>query len=264
MWSGRQVRLRARRQLGFLYEVDCTFMFHCVAKFTSHRLEDCSNHTDPTVVLFYNVADCIFRHEEVLLTESGTRLNTAQTLRGFYERVANGNVPSRRSDAGLHNEKAQPSSGPGSSIPMVHALQRSQIALRQRGPVSSAGLDCSLDDRFEIERSPFICCFIIADALNTTTRRGEIGTSTPVFGFRPIRSPFRRTSNVPNDDSLTVSPLRVLSAIIIVRIRAGSPQTLRDALIETNLARARLIALSCPPGTQYTKARLQCPAWIPR
>ena len=32
-----------------------------------------------------------------------------------------------------------------------------------------------------------ICCFMIAEGLNTTTRRGEIGTSMPVLGLRPRR-----------------------------------------------------------------------------
>src|SRR5579864_7691193 len=33
-----------------------------------------------------------------------------------------------------------------------------------------------------------------------------MGTSSPVFGFRPMRWLFWRTANVPNDESLTVSP----------------------------------------------------------
>lgn len=35
----------------------------------------------------------------------------------------------------------------------------------------------------------------------------------PVFGFRPMRWPFLRTVNVPNDDSLTVSPRAMQSVI---------------------------------------------------
>src|SRR5258707_340363 len=35
-----------------------------------------------------------------------------------------------------------------------------------------------------------MCCLRIADGLNTITRRGEIGTSVPVLGLRPIRCPF--------------------------------------------------------------------------
>jgi hypothetical protein len=34
--------------------------------------------------------------------------------------------------------------------------------------------------------------FRTADGLNTMMRRGEIGTSLPVFGLRPIRRPFLR------------------------------------------------------------------------
>ena len=44
------------------------------------------------------------------------------------------------------------------------------------------------------------------DGLKTITRRGSIGTSTPVFGLRPTRSPLLRTMNEPNEDSFTVSP----------------------------------------------------------
>src|ERR1700731_4358663 len=64
-------------------------MLHCVTKFASKRLEDRPNHAVASVVLFYNVANCIFRHVEVLLADCGTRLNTAESLGGFYERVAN-------------------------------------------------------------------------------------------------------------------------------------------------------------------------------
>ena len=53
---------------------------------------------------------------------------------------------------------------------------------------------------------PLMRCLRIADGLNTMTRRGEIGTSLPVFGLRPIRWPFLRTTNEPNEDSFTVSP----------------------------------------------------------
>jgi len=48
--------------------------------------------------------------------------------------------------------------------------------------------------------------FMRADALNARTRLALITTSTPVFGFLPIRWAFLRTVNVPNPGSLTVSP----------------------------------------------------------
>jgi len=59
----------------------------------------------------------------------------------------------------------------------------------------------------------WILRFIIAEALKTATRRGTIGTSTPVLGFRPMRWPFLRTVNVPNDDNFTASPLAMVSVI---------------------------------------------------
>src|SRR5258708_36712702 len=49
--------------------------------------------------------------------------------------------------------------------------------------------------------------------LNTNTRRGEIGTSMPFLGLRPIRWPFLRTTNEPNDDNFTVSPFSRQSVI---------------------------------------------------
>ena len=36
--------------------------------------------------------------------------------------------------------------------------------------------------------------------------RGRIGTSSPVFGLRPMRCALSRTENVPNDETLTNSP----------------------------------------------------------
>ena len=51
--------------------------------------------------------------------------------------------------------------------------------------LESAGKDAAADQ----VAAPFLLmrCFRIADGLNTITRRGEIGTSVPVFGLRPIR-----------------------------------------------------------------------------
>jgi hypothetical protein len=84
-WSSRQVCFCTRRQLGFLYEVKCAFVLHRVTKFAVKSLEDRPNYAAPTIDLFYNVANCIFRFEEVLLADGRTRLDTVETLRGFYE-----------------------------------------------------------------------------------------------------------------------------------------------------------------------------------
>src|SRR5437762_1648271 len=40
-------------------------------------------------------------------------------------------------------------------------------------------------------------------ARKVITRRGAIGTSTPVFGLRPTRSPLSRRMNVPKPEILT-------------------------------------------------------------
>src|SRR4029079_2636566 len=74
--------------------------------------------------------------------------------------------------------------------------------LFHRRPTPSApGLN-----RYFASGSPLMRCLRIADALNTTTRRAEIGTSLPVLGLRPTRWPFLRTTNEPKEDNFTVSP----------------------------------------------------------
>src|SRR3546814_1773883 len=44
------------------------------------------------------------------------------------------------------------------------------------------------------------------EARKVRTRRGEIGTSTPVFGFRPILCVLSRKTNVPKPEIFTFSP----------------------------------------------------------
>src|SRR5258708_1690670 len=68
-----------------------------------------------------------------------------------------------------------------------------------------------------------MCSLRIADGLNTMTRRGEIGTSDPVLGLRPIRCPFLRTTKEPNDESFTVSPRSRQSVISLrfIYVEAG-------------------------------------------
>jgi hypothetical protein len=81
----------------------------------------------------------------------------------------------------------------------------SGVIARRIDPVASPG-------KFGLAQF-WIFCFIIAEGLKSTTRRGEIGTSTPVFGFRPIRWVFMHTVNVPNDDSFTISSRAMASVI---------------------------------------------------
>src|SRR5689334_20650424 len=61
------------------------------------------------------------------------------------------------------------------------------------------------------------------------TRRGEIGTSVPVFGFRPIRCPFLRTMNEPNEDSFTVSPFSRQSVISFKTSSTKAEDSVRDS-----------------------------------
>src|SRR5246127_4550743 len=71
-------------------------------------------------------------------------------------------------------------------------------------------------------------CLRIADGLNTITRRGEIGTSVPVFGLRPMRWPFLRTTNEPKDDSFTVSPPSRQSVISFSTSSTSAEDSVRD------------------------------------
>src|SRR5215468_3220450 len=90
---------------------------------------------------------------------------------------------------------------------------------------------CSLSREFRYFRaseSVLMRCLRIADGLNTITRRGEIGTSVPVFGFRPIRWPFLRTTNEPNDESFTVSPRSRQSVISFSTSSTSAEDSVRD------------------------------------
>src|SRR5262249_21994010 len=71
-------------------------------------------------------------------------------------------------------------------------------------------------------------CLRIADGLNTITRRGEIGTSVPVFGLRPMRWPFLRTTKEPNEESFTVSPRSRQSVISFNTSSTSADDSVRD------------------------------------
>ncbi len=79
------------------------------------------------------------------------------------------------------------------------------------------------------DRWPLILCLRIADGLNTITRRGEIGTSVPVFGLRPMRWPFLRTMKEPNEDSFTVSPFSRQSVISFSTNSTNADDSVRDS-----------------------------------
>src|SRR5215813_2058781 len=81
---------------------------------------------------------------------------------------------------------------------------------------------------FRASESALMRCLRIADGLNTITRRGEIGTSLPVFGLRPILWPFLRTTNEPNDESFTVSPRSRQSVISFKTSSTSVADSVRD------------------------------------
>src|SRR5271166_3058123 len=76
--------------------------------------------------------------------------------------------------------------------------------------------------------SALMRCLRIADGLNTITRRGEIGTSLPVLGLRPILWPLLRTTNEPNDDNFTVSPRSRQSVISFNTSSTSVADSVRD------------------------------------
>ena len=89
---------------------------------------------------------------------------------------------------------------------------------------------------------------------NTRTRRGVIGTSSPVLGLRPIRSPFWRMPKEPNEDSLTDSPRARLAEISPSTSSTSSWLSLRGSPTLRTTASARsarvnvLPPMALPPG----------------
>ena len=70
--------------------------------------------------------------------------------------------------------------------------------------------------------------FMMLLGLKTVTRRGGIGTSRPVFGLRPTRSPLSRIMKEPNDESFTVSPATIASEISFSTISTMAADSVRD------------------------------------
>src|SRR3989339_231160 len=70
--------------------------------------------------------------------------------------------------------------------------------------------------------------FKTREARNTKTFLGRIGTSTPVFGLRPIRSPFLRTVKLPKDEIFTFSPFTRVFEISSRTASTSSADSLRD------------------------------------
>ena len=59
-------------------------------------------------------------------------------------------------------------------------------------------------------------------------RAGEMGTSCPVFGLRPTRSPFERTIKEPKEESFTDSPRMTQALISSSTSSTRSADSVRD------------------------------------
>ena len=73
-------------------------------------------------------------------------------------------------------------------------------------------------------------CFLrLLAARNTTTLRGGIGTSSPVFGFRPIRSFFCRIEKLAKLGTLNGSPFARQSEISSKTVSRRLSHSFRDS-----------------------------------
>jgi hypothetical protein len=78
--------------------------------------------------------------------------------------------------------------------------------------------------------------FMMCEGRKLSTRRGWIGTSSPVLGLRPIRAPFCRTEKVPKDEIFTVSPATSASDMCCRTLSTSWADSLRDRPTSRNTA----------------------------
>src|SRR4029078_4643855 len=107
---------------------------------------------------------------------------------------------------------------------------------------SSASNLASYSAAFLRESASLMRCFMILLARKTSTRRGVIGTSWPVFGLRPILWPLSRIPKEPNEDTFTVSPRSSLATISRSTSSTISADSFRGKPTFWNTASARCAA----------------------
>src|SRR5215510_5430068 len=92
--------------------------------------------------------------------------------------------------------------------------------------------------------------FMILLGRKTRTRRGVIGTSSPVFGLRPTRWPFWRMPKEPKEESLTASPAASVLEISFKMSSTSSWDSLRGrpTLCTTASARSARVSVLPPIG----------------
>src|SRR5260370_25112004 len=83
-------------------------------------------------------------------------------------------------------------------------------------------------NRVKLSAQELMLCLRIADGLNTITLRGEIGTSLPVLGLRPILWRFLRTTKAPKEESFTFSPHSKQSVISFRTSSTSAADSMRD------------------------------------
>src|SRR5436190_8398973 len=120
--------------------------------------------------------------------------------------------------------------GLGKPIPEIARNRRAFAAIGPPPYAASSRAPARYLPTFLLPSTPrLIRRLRMAEGLNTMTQRGEIGTSLPVFGLRPMRWPFLRTTNEPNNDSLTVSPRSRQSVISLSTISTSVADAVRDS-----------------------------------
>src|SRR6185437_15261290 len=123
-----------------------------------------------------------------------------------------------------------------------------------------ANRQCAHSSASGVGVSPLITAFSTWLGRNTSTRRGAIGTSSPVFGLRPMRCAFCRTAKVPKEESFTDSP-RASAAQISSRISSTicadswrvSPTALNTASVRSARVNVSVVMNATPLCA--TKAR---------
>ena len=78
------------------------------------------------------------------------------------------------------------------------------------------------------------------------TRRGVMGTSRPVLGFRPIRSALSRSTNVPKPEILTFSPSRSAPDISRKTLSIKHSDSAREIPVLLPMASANSARVSVP------------------
>src|SRR5215470_2104264 len=104
---------------------------------------------------------------------------------------------------------------------------------------------------FAASGAPLINDFRTFDARKTSTRRGRIGTSCPVFGLRPTRWPLSRTVKLPKDEIFTDSPRANASTTSERIVSTRSLDSLRESPTSWNTDSLKSARVIVRPSIRY-------------